>query len=81
MSSRDRDWMKDEQDDPGSQELEDKLPQMVAEIDQAIAHLPLWARGIRASYEALVEAGFTTHQALYYMALQARSDKVPEDDE
>ena len=45
-------------------EPEDKLPALIAEIDQAIAnadHVARWGRGL---YEAFIAEGFTEAQAL-----------------
>ena len=55
-----------------SEEPHDTLPELIAEIDQALMntkHMARWARGL---YDAFIEQGFTPDQALALTMNQLR---------
>jgi hypothetical protein len=57
----------------------DRLPGLLADIDQALAMVGEMARYQKGLYEGYVEAGFTDKQALYLAAEHLKPSSPPLD--
>lgn len=55
----------------------DPLPALVAELDQMLKTIPMWAQVTKARYDGLIEIGFTPQQALYITAFQWVQPQAP----
>jgi hypothetical protein len=57
----------------------DRLPSLLAEIDQALAMASELARYQKGLYDGYIEAGFTERQALYMAAEWAKPSRPPDE--
>jgi hypothetical protein len=60
-----------------SDEHNDPLPALIAEIDQTLAMAGELARAVRAYYDAFIEEGFTEKQALYAAVMWIKQPPDP----